>query len=251
MQTHWFFGILPNMKYCIHHIESIDSTNNALKRLAQEGEAEGYALVADHQTAGKGRLGRRFYSPSGSGLYVSILLRPAFIISPAALTCLSAVAVADTIQAFGKDCRIKWVNDIYCNDKKAGGILTEGVLESDGRFRYAIVGIGVNLSVPEDVPPELSDILTGVFDNPTDLAFRDRFLEELMHHFSVYYDRLPGITFWQSYHDRLNCFGRRVVFLENGQEKIGIAESIDSQFRLLIRSENGIVALERGEVTFI
>ncbi len=239
------------MKYCIHHAESIDSTNNALKKLAQTGEPEGYVLVADRQTAGKGRLGRQFYSPIGSGLYVSILLRPRCIISPAALTCLSAVAVSDTIQAFGKECRIKWVNDIYCNDKKAGGILTEGVLEADGHFRYAIVGIGVNLSVPQNVPSELSDVLTGVFDKPTDLAFRDLFLEELLRHFAVYYDRLPEITFWQSYHDRLNCFGRRVSFWEEGQERIGTAESIDNQFRLLIRSENGTVALERGEVTFL
>ncbi len=246
-----FSAILSGMKYAIHHVETVDSTNNAVKALAQAGEPEGYALVADHQSAGKGRLGRSFYSPAGSGLYVSILLRPKAVVSPAALTCLSAVALADTIRSFDVDCRIKWVNDIYCHEKKAAGILTEGLLESNGRFRYAVVGIGVNLSLPAEIPTALRNIMTGVFDKPTDTAFRDQFLDELMRRFSVYYDQLPEITFWQAYHDLQNVFGRRVSFRDNGIEKEGVAESIDSAFRLLIRTGGETVALERGEVVFL
>ena len=84
------------MQYELHFVDTIDSTNNAVKALAQAGASEGFVLIADHQTAGRGRLGRSFYSPSGSGLYLSILLRPEGAIPPASLTCLTAAAAAET-----------------------------------------------------------------------------------------------------------------------------------------------------------
>ncbi len=239
------------MEYVIHHMEVVDSTNSVLKELAQSGEPEGYVLVADRQTAGRGRLGRSFYSPAGSGLYFSILLRPKKSVTPAALTCLSAVAVAETILSYGKPCSIKWVNDIYCHQKKACGILTEGAFLPDGTLSYAIVGIGINLSLPDTVPEELQSVLTAVFEEPTDPAFRDEFLSRLMDRFSAHYDRLPEIDFWETYNRLQNCRGRKISFLQDGIRKTGTAESIDRCFRLLVRTEEGLVALERGEVVFI
>lgn len=245
------FGYTERMRYEIRHIESIDSTNTALKRAAKDGAPSGTVLVADRQTAGRGRLGRSFYSPAGSGLYVSILLRPAFIVSPAALTCMSAVALADVIRSYGRECSIKWVNDIYCNDKKAAGILTEGTVLSDGSFAYAVVGIGVNLSLPPNVPSELEPILSAVFDTPTDLAFRDAFLHRLLERFGFYWDRLPDLSFLETYNALQNCFGRRVSFLDGNRVETGVATGIDRAFRLIVQTEYGSVALERGEVTFL
>ncbi len=239
------------MRYEIHSVKQIDSTNTAIKDLAKSGASEGYVLVADQQTDGRGRLGRSFYSPAGSGLYASILLRPKSAVSPAALTCLTAVAAADTIFSFGQSCSIKWVNDLYCNGKKAGGILVEGALLPSGRYSYAVVGIGINLSLPDSIPSELQSVLTGVFPSPTDSAFRDQFLRRLCDSFFSYYDRLPTVTFWERYHALQNCFGREVCFRAGDTEQIGIAESIDKDFRLIVRTDSGSVALERGEVVFV
>lgn len=238
------------MRYEIHKVPITDSTNTELKELAKCGAPEGYVLVADAQTAGRGRLGRSFFSPPGSGLYVSILTRPKEPLSPAALTCLAAVALADTVSSYGIDCRIKWVNDLFIDGKKAAGILTEGSFCSDGSFAYAIVGIGVNLYLPDDVPGELRPIITSVFDHPTDLCTRDEFLDRLLLHFGEYYEKLPEITFREKYAALQNCFGRTVAFTENGTQRTGIAEGIDDSFRLLVREGNRVVSLERGEVTF-
>jgi len=239
------------MRYEIHSIQQIGSTNTAVKELAKSGAPEGYVLVADAQTEGRGRLGRSFYSPAGSGLYTSILLRPQASVSPAALTCLTAVAAADTIFSFGQSCSIKWVNDLYCHEKKAGGILVEGALLPSGGYSYAVVGIGINLSLPVSIPTDLQSVLTGVFPFSTDTAFRDRFLRRLCDAFFTYYDRLPAITFWERYHTLQNCFGRKVRFHMGETEALGIAESIDREFRLIVRTDSGTVALERGEVVFV
>ena len=239
------------MQYDYRFVDSIDSTNTALKQLAHGGAAEGTVLTADAQTGGRGRLGRSFYSPPGSGLYTSLLLRPKLPVPPAALTCLAAVALAETVQAYGVDCRIKWVNDLYIGAKKAAGILVEGALRPDGSLQYAVVGVGVNLSVPADLPAELAPIVTGVFGAPLDRPTRDAFLHRLWDRFAVYYDRLPKISFWEPYSRLQNVFGKAVSFTDGGVPKQGVAEAIDRDFRLLVRTESGLVPLERGEVTFL
>ncbi len=239
------------MQYELHFVDTIDSTNNAVKALAQAGASEGFVLIADHQTAGRGRLGRSFYSPSGSGLYLSILLRPEGAIPPDSLTCLTAAAAAETALQFGVDCRIKWVNDLYRADRKVAGILTEGGLLTDGSYSYAVVGIGFNLCVPPKLPAELRDIVGGLFDEPVIEQQRHAFLKSFLSRFAAYYETLPEISFREAYCKRLNVFGRAVSFWHGGVQRTGIAEAIDPQFRLLVRSGEELVPLERGEVTFL
>jgi BirA family biotin operon repressor/biotin-[acetyl-CoA-carboxylase] ligase len=238
------------MNYTIHHVKSIDSTNTFLKELAKQGAPEGYVLVADEQTGGRGRLGRNFFSPSG-GLYASILVRPSFALSPAVLTCMTAVAVSDTISSFGETCSIKWVNDIYCRNGKAGGILVEGAVTPAGLYEYVVIGIGLNLSMPSTIPSDLRNIITSVFDNKTDAAFRDSFLQGLLISFRRYYETLPTISFWKKYCDLQNCYGRKVSFTQDGRTYTGIAESIDNEFRLIVRAGSSLFSLERGEVNFL
>ena len=239
------------MQYELHFVDSIDSTNTALKSLAASGAPEGTVLCANQQTAGRGRLGRSFYSPTGSGLYVSLLLRPRFALPPASLTCLAAVALAETVQGCGVDCTIKWVNDLYVGAKKAAGVLTEGALRPDGTLLYAVVGVGVNLSTPPDLPSDLRPIVTGLFRKPLSKEERDAFLHQLLDRFAFYYDRLPAVAFWEPYNRLQNVFGRTVSFSENGIAQRGTAEAIDRDFRLIVRTEHGTTALERGEVTFV
>lgn len=234
----------------IHHVSSIDSTNTALKELAKQGAPEGYVLLADTQTGGRGRLGRTFFSPTG-GLYASILLRPSIALSPAILTCMTAVAVSDTILSFGETCSIKWVNDIYCRNGKAGGILVEGAVTPAGLYEYVVTGIGLNLSMPSTIPSELRNIMTSVFDNKIDAAFRDSFLQSLLASFRQYYEALPVILFREKYCDLQNCFGRKVSFTQDGRQYTGTAESIDEEFRLIVRAGSNLISLERGEVNFL
>ena len=233
--------------------DTIDSTNTYAKN-RYAGAAPGslpLCVAAGEQTAGRGRLGRSFYSPSGSGLYLSILLRPEGAIPPASLTCLTAAAAAETALQFGVDCRIKWVNDLYRADRIVAGILTEGGLLTDGSYSYAVVGIGFNLCVPPKLPAELRDIVGGLFDEPVIEQQRHAFLKSFLSRFAAYYETLPEISFREAYCKRLNVFGRAVSFWHGGVQRTGIAEAIDPQFRLLVRSGEELVPFERGEVTFL
>ena len=128
----------------VRFYDSIDSTNTALRALAEEGAKEGTVLLAAQQTAGRGRRGRSFYSPEGTGMYMSILLRPK---APAQkilrITPAAAVAAAQTFEEIsGESANIKWVNDVYMRGRKVCGILTEASITGDG-VRYVIMGIGV------------------------------------------------------------------------------------------------------------
>ena len=135
----------PARRCAIDVQDSVTSTNTLLKQIAEHGGAEGMVLIAHQQTQGKGRLGRAFFSPKGTGLYLSVLLRPRFSAEEAlSITTAAAVAVAQAIDAVtGEYPQIKWVNDVYLRGRKVCGILTEAAVdfESSG-LHYAILEIG-------------------------------------------------------------------------------------------------------------
>ena len=130
----------------LYYFHSLTSTNDFAREMAAQGTVEGVGVVAFRQTAGKGRHGRTWSSPSGEGLYLSLILRPELppAISPL-ITLASAVAVTETlISDFGVSADIKWPNDVLASNRKICGILVESASES-GRLHYAILGIGINL----------------------------------------------------------------------------------------------------------
>lgn len=144
----------------IHRFGTVESTNTLAKEMAREGAPHGTVILADHQTAGRGRMGRHFDSPAGQGIYMSLILRPAC--PPTALmhlTCAVAVGVCDAVeQTLGFRPQIKWINDLIVRGKKLAGILTElSVNPQTGLVDYAIVGVGLNCNQRE-FPPELQDI---------------------------------------------------------------------------------------------
>ena len=241
------------LSYKIHTVETVKSTNSSVKALAKNGAPEGYVLAALSQTNGRGRLNRVFFSPKDTGLYISILLRPSFSLAPYALTCMSAVALSETILEFGIDNKIKWVNDIYVNGKKAAGILVESAMNQDGSFCYAVVGIGVNLFPPENgFPSNIADKATALFDVPPDEEIRKRFLKHLLLRFKRYYEQLPEITFFEQYRERLIGIGSKVLVSEPDGMEYGTAVGIDHDFRLIVQYENGNeAALDRGDVTLL
>lgn len=156
-------GILPDSypwKEYFHYVPTIDSTNSQLKILALQGAPQGTVLVAGEQTGGRGRLGRSFHSPAGTGVYLSMLLRPDCAPDQLMhLTCAVADAMVTAVEkAAGFRPGIKWTNDLVYGKRKLGGILTELGLDG-GRLDYVIIGVGINcLQGPEDFPPELRDM---------------------------------------------------------------------------------------------
>ena len=149
--------------------ESVESTNDYVKKRANNGEKEGLVVIANEQTKGKGRLGRTFYSPSDTGIYMSLLIRPdkspeksLIITSAAAISVCKAIRTVAGVKA-----SIKWVNDIVIDNKKVCGILTEGKVDADNnKLDYAVVGIGINITYPkEGFPEDIADIATSLKDN--------------------------------------------------------------------------------------
>ncbi|WP_028402727.1 bifunctional biotin--[acetyl-CoA-carboxylase] synthetase/biotin operon repressor [Ectobacillus panaciterrae] len=131
----------------VHFEETVDSTQKIASRLVYEGAPEGTVIVAEEQTAGRGRLSRQWHSPKGTGIWMSLILRPAIPVHQAPqLTLLAAVSVAQAIEAYtGLSAGIKWPNDILINGKKAVGILTELQADPD-RIHAVIIGIGINVN---------------------------------------------------------------------------------------------------------
>lgn len=146
----------------IHWFASIDSTNTQAKALAAAGAPHGTILIADSQTAGRGRLGRTFQSPSGAGIYMSVVLRPHCPASDLMhLTCATAVALCDAVEkTLGFRPHVKWINDLVWERRKLAGILTELAFDpKTSLVDYAVIGIGINCNqTPEDFPPDLRQI---------------------------------------------------------------------------------------------
>ena len=235
--------------------KTITSTNKVLKDMAEKGAAEGRVLVAEEQTAGKGRMNRAFYSPAGTGVYVSLLLRPRFSAADSLyVTTAAAVAVAEAIEAIAeRETKIKWVNDVYCDGKKVCGILTEAAfdMESSG-LAYAVLGIGINVRPPErGFPEELRPIVTSVFDGGGyDTDTRNRLVAEVLSRFWGYYGTLTQKKFLKGYQDRSLLKGRDVYVIDGNEKELARALEIDDQCRLHVRYADGRDGyLSSGEVS--
>jgi len=168
-------GMLPHLANAdqaakIKVFPSLESTNKTAKELAIIGHEHGVVIIADTQTAGRGRLGRSFYSPSGTGLYLSFILRPEYLNfeNPTAITAFAAVSVCEAIAAATqKTAMIKWVNDIFLNGVKIGGILTEAITNLEtSQFQWIVLGIGINFNTPaQDFPNELRRIVSSIYSD--------------------------------------------------------------------------------------
>ena len=153
--------------------KEIDSTNlYAKKLLAASPRLDKRVIIAEHQTAGRGRMGRTFYSPAKTGIYLSVIYSPANpITNPAKITAFSAVAVCRAIKKlYGIETKIKWINDIFYNDKKICGILTEGFTNFEtSLIESAIIGIGINIEENKEAfPEEVKKIAGAIFSASTD-----------------------------------------------------------------------------------
>jgi BirA family biotin operon repressor/biotin-[acetyl-CoA-carboxylase] ligase len=199
---------------------------------------------------------RWVYSPDGAGLYMSLIVRRDMPISHATrLTTAAAVAVAQAIeQVSGRKARIKWVNDIYLDGKKACGILTEGGICSEGgRLEYAVIGIGVNVAPPAGgFPSDISDIATAVFDRAgAALGAREALAAEILNRLMPMLDNITSLDILNEYRRRSLIQEQCVLVHRAGvPPRAAYAIGVDEEFRLLVRYEDGTTeALDSGEVS--
>jgi len=229
----------------VAHTE-IDSTNTELRQLAEAGAVEGTVVVADRQSAGRGRLGRRWESPSGVNLYCSILLRPDIPLHQASqLTFLSAVAVAETLDdVCGLHAKVKWPNDILVGGAKISGLLNEMNAETE-QIHFVILGIGVNLNMlAEQFPSELNYRATSVVLETGRLVDRLLFLRTLLEKLDSYYSEflidgfIPIRRRWEALCNTINT----AVEVDMGRRKLtGTVIGLDSDGALRLQLEDGTI----------
>lgn len=199
--------------------KKVDSTNNVLKSYAAMGESRDLVLLSEEQSAGRGRRGRSFFSPEGTGIYLSLLLHPDVTPKESAiLTTLTAAAAAVAIEAVtGVETQIKWVNDVFVRGKKIAGILTEASLvPGKSAPEYVVVGIGLNLYMPEQgFPEELQEVAGSILESSEHLNnLRNRLATEFLISFMEYYRTFPDRSYLEEYRKRCFAIGRRVRILE-------------------------------------
>lgn len=238
----------------IEVLPSLDSTNNFAREKAVLGMPEGYVVIANTQTNGKGRKGREFFSPSNTGIYMSLVLRPSHCSLKQAtkLTTMAAVAVCEAIEIVSNEkAQIKWVNDVYVKGKKVCGILTEASLGLEDNFLdYAIIGIGVNVSLPIDgFPKEIQNIAGAVFENAQNDG-KNRIAAEILNRFMSYYTVLPKVNYIEKYRSRNFVIGKEILVNLSDKQKKAVALDIDDEFHLIVKYDNNKTeTLSSGEIS--
>ena len=238
----------------IYLYDKLESSNRTAKTLALEGAPHGTMVLTSQQTAGRGRLGRRFESPAGKGIYLSLVLRPGLPMTEAqAVTVSAAVAVCRAVKRLcGLDLGIKWVNDLYYNGKKVCGILTEMSTELEC-INYIVTGIGINVANHE-FPEEIRDVATSLYLETGKEVRRSQLIAAIMRAYEGYYDKFMENQNMKSlmdvYNSRLANCGAQVRVLSPGNEYTGMALGIDEMGELLVRTEDGKVCkVISGEVS--
>lgn len=231
--------------------ETTDSTNTQAKlycgQFKDEGITSPVLFVANQQNGGKGRLGRSFYSPADTGLYMSLLVKTDDIEND--IVCVTTATAVCVVKAIEKLCnispKIKWVNDIYIENKKVSGILCEAVTNPDTmKIEYIIIGIGVNVST-DFFPKEIKDIATSLpaktNKNKLCAYITDNIVEEL--------SRISDRSFIEKYKELSLVLGKEITYTENDEVKEATAIDIDNNGGLIIKTADGTKTLSTGEIT--
>lgn len=235
--------IFPDIQdfYTVYETEECGSTSTWLKERERDLPA-GFVLIARRQSAGRGRQGRSFFSPGGTGLYMSVLLRPALTPKNAALlTPAAAVAAARAVEAcFPVRAAVKWVNDLYVDGRKVCGILAESAL-GNGPFplRYAVLGAGFNIAPPEGgFPAELADV-AGAITERCRQGDRERLAAAFLRELYPLLASLPETPFLEDYRARCFLTGREVTVLNPAGPYPALVLGVEDDFSLRVRRPDG------------
>ena len=231
--------------------DSVSSTNEVAKELARQGAPDGTLIIADEQTAGKGRQGRSWFAPRGTDLLLSLILHPSLTTSEMPrLTMASSLAVANAIEEVtGLPVQFKWPNDILLGEKKTGGILTEVSLSGDVHD-YAVIGIGVNVNLDVSLIPEIADVATSIAEELGRPASRLELLRVLLRLMESEYDLLlRGESPHERWMTRLRLLGDKVQVTTPWGKESGRADTVDADGALVLRRPDGtIVRITVGDV---
>ena len=237
-------------------LETVDSTNNEVKRRALAGAADGLAVVAEQQTDGRGRRGRSFVSPAGQGLYLSVLLRPRCPLEEVStLTAWTAVAVCNAVERVcGVRPGIKWPNDVILDGRKLCGILTELELEAEtAALRHVVVGVGINLTqTAADFGPEVAPVAVSLAQALGRAPRRAEMAAAVLAALDELYAAFPAerAAWLERYRADCLTLGRTVRLLRAGGEEEAFAEAVDDTFALVVRRADGSrEAVSSGEVS--
>jgi len=240
----------------IHIFNETDSSNIQALRIASEGAAEGSIVIAERQIAGKGRLGRKWESPSGKNLYLSIIIRPQIpTLSAPRLTLVTAVALSETLDSIGvPGHRIKWPNDILFNEKKLSGILTEMKGDCDS-IDFIVIGLGINInSSTEDYPDEIKDSVISLKDITGNSTDRIEFLNSFLFHFEKNYSEFllglfPGIL--DRWITKSSIINQRIKITNHNDIFTGIVNDITPDGNLIVQTDNGICQINSGDINYL
>jgi BirA family biotin operon repressor/biotin-[acetyl-CoA-carboxylase] ligase len=239
----------------LHAYEEIGSTSDRAKELAEDGALHGTVVVAETQTAGRGRRGRSWVSPPRKNVYFSVILRPELAAGRAPeLTLVASIAICDALRQAGVDAGIKWPNDVLASGRKIAGILTELAAEPD-RVQWVVLGVGVNVNArAEDFPEELRGEATSVLVERGTPAPRALLAAACLTALELWIDRhaeegfAPIRTAWR---ERSVTLGREVLVREAAREITGTAVDIDDQGALLVRTAAGVERVLAGDVLLL
>jgi BirA family biotin operon repressor/biotin-[acetyl-CoA-carboxylase] ligase len=239
----------------LHAYDELPSTSDRAKELADAGAEHGTVVVAEAQTAGRGRRGRSWASPARRNLYFSVVLRPELPPARTAeITLVASVALCDALRQAGVRAGIKWPNDLLASGKKIAGILTELAAEPD-RVHWIVLGAGVNVNARrEDFPEELRGEATSVLLERGQAAPRALFAAACFTSLEEWLDRHAEEGFGpvrEAWRARSVTLGREVVVKTDGREIAGTAEDIDEGGALLVRSGAGVERILAGDVTLL
>lgn len=241
-----------DVQVCV--LEETDSTNDEVKRMGHNGAKEKLVVLSEKQRGGKGRMGRSFYSPSAKGIYMSMLFRPRKEQAEdvVLITAAASVAVCRALKkTMGKEPKIKWVNDIYLDNRKVCGILTEAVTNpEDGSIGMVILGIGINCEEPEKgFPAEIREI-AGTICKKGEHCDRNKLAAAVFNEVQMLYDELAERTFLREYRSYSLVIGKKVRFASKEQWQEAIAVDIDADGGLIVEMEDGSrQVLRTGEIT--
>ncbi|MEI0530304.1 biotin--[acetyl-CoA-carboxylase] ligase [Brachyspira pilosicoli] len=245
-------------KFSFTIYKSVESTNIIARDMAISGAESGTVVLAEEQTNGYGRNGKSFFSPYGTGIYMSIILnlkKDKKLFNSSFITTAAAMAVSKSIEEVSNEStKIKWVNDVFINEKKVCGILTEGAFSfEDGKLDYAVIGIGINVNFPKKgFPKELNDIAASINDkdytkNNGDI--RNILIAKILENLYEYY--FNNVNFYEEYKKRSFLIGKKVSINVDNEEYIVKVLDIDKTFALIIEFQNGkIDRLISGSVNY-
>ncbi len=239
----------------VHYFDELGSTQDAAGALAAQGAPEGAVVIAERQSAGRGRLQRGWHSPPGVNLYATVILRPRLKLAEARrLSLVAGVAAAEALETVAPGIvRLKWPNDLWLGGRKAGGIIAEAVTGPGRVLACLLLGIGLNLNLSAaGLPADLSDRATSVLIATGRMCDRAAVAKALFSRLDARYAEVQAGGFdavrraWEAYSA---LTGRRVSAVEAGARETGLVKGIDADGALLLETGRGLRRIVAGDVT--